>query len=192
MSIQPDEVTRRGVRRGERSCTKDAVFRLMKEMNEREYALNDEISHYFANVKIGAVNCGFYTRYYTVPYIMLFLDEKYRNNFVSMPVRRSAQREKLESILTDDAKRERYFRRIVTVIGSSCEAHGIDQLVKTAVSYTAENMVNDGERIIFYLEIPGKKVKKPEFPGNATVVDLTPTYVDVKENKLDKQEGKHI
>ena len=195
MSFNLDSIPKRATRKGER-LSSGSLSSFMYDMNEKEYLLNDEIEKYFRSVTLGELNCIFYRRVYTVPYLMLFVDEQYREMFIKdgefnerngIPM--SENRKKFQAMLGNDELRERYFRMVVNKIGKACEKHDVNPLVKTAVSYTPRSARNDGEREIFYLEVPGKRVKRPEFPANSRVVDLTSTYADIIENESTKNSG---
>ena len=185
--VEAGPVTRKNPRRGDISSLSN-ISKFAQAVNMKEYALNDEVEKYFRSVNIGSQKFSNFTRFYTVPYIMLFLNKTYRllhlinieldymygENFET----KDENVKKYERLLLSDAATEKYFRIIVRKIGKACEENKINPFMKTALSVTPKSENVDGERIVFYLDTTGK-LEKPKFPKNATVIDLTETYMNV-------------
>ena len=139
--------------------------------------INNEIEKYFRLVTINKKVAGPY-KWVTasVPFISLFTNESYRNQFLEYNASKNdADSKKLRHILTDPDLRTRNYALIVEKIGDiikSCEQESFEI---TTCAYTLENYMQGGKRIRYYLNVSGKPCNKPD------TKDLTGVYKAVKE-----------
>lgn len=131
---------------------------------------------YFAPVVIGnwTNKAGIINRIYSVPLIMLFMDEYSRNKYLEFSINLTDETSlSLRRMLSDEENIERRVQKMVRKIGDTCKERGIRVFEYKTVSYTELNQKTDGNREMFRIALDGSKSKGS---GNSNVHDLTDLY----------------
>lgn len=128
---------------------------------------------YFAPVVIGnwTNKAGIINRIYSVPLIMLFMDEYSRNKYLEFSANLTDETSlSLRRMLSDEENLERRVQKITKKIGDTCKERGIRVFEYKTVSYTELNQKTDGARETFRIALDGSKSTNPN------VHDLTDLY----------------